>query len=82
MWLPQIEALFDIGVMDADAPSYLSRSVKNVLTTAEEKKKRKYVTAAEARRGSFSPFVVTVYGALEPKAVLFLWRLAEKLSIR
>ena len=46
VWLPQIEALFDIQVTDADTPSYLSRSVKNVLTTAEEeKKKRKYVTA-------------------------------------
>ena len=80
MWLPQIEALFDIQVTDADAPSYLSRFVKNVLTTAEEEKKRKYVTAAEARHGSFSPFVVTVDGAFGPKAVLFLRRLAEKLS--
>ena len=48
VWLPQIEALFDIRVTDADAPSYLSRSVKNVLITAEEEKKCKYVTAAEA----------------------------------
>ena len=47
---------------------------------AEEEKKRKYLTAAEARRGSFSPFVVTVDGALGPKAVLFLRCLAEKLS--
>ena len=82
VWLPQIEALFDIRVTDADAPSYLSRSVKNVLATVEEEKKRKYVTAAEARRGSFSPFVVTVDGALGPEAVLFLWCLAEKLSVR
>ena len=38
VWLPQIEALFDIQVTDADAPS---RSVKNILTTAEEGKKCK-----------------------------------------
>ena len=31
---------------------------------------------------SFSPFVVTVDGALGPEAVLFLRRLAEKLSVR
>ena len=83
MWLPQIEALFDIRVMDADALSYVSHSVANVLTMAEEeekKKKRKYLTAAEARRGSFSPFVVTADGALGSEAVLFLRRLAEKLS--
>ena len=59
----------------------MSRSVKNVLTTAEEENKRKYVTAAEARYGSFLPFVVTVDGALGPEAVLFLRRLVE-FSIR
>ena len=56
--------------------------MKNVLTTAEEEKKRKYVITAEACHGSFSPFVVTVDGALGPEAVLFLQRLAEKLSVR
>ena len=74
VWLPQIKALFDIRVTDADAPFCLSHSVKNVLTTAGEEKKRKYVTAAQARCGSFLPFVVTVNGALGPEAVLFLAR--------
>ena len=53
-----------------------------MLTTAEEEKKRNYVIAAEACRGSFSTFVVTVDGAYGPEAVLFLRRLAEKLSVR
>ena len=65
---------------DTDAPSYLTRSVGNVLAMAEEEKKRKYVSTVEARNGSFSPFVVTVDGAMGPEAVLFLHRLAEKLS--
>ena len=30
VWLPQIEALFDIRIMDADAPSYLSHTIKSV----------------------------------------------------
>ena len=51
VWLPQIKALFDIRVTDADALSYLSHSVANVLTMAEEEKKHKYVTAAEAHHG-------------------------------
>ena len=74
--------LFDIPVTDADVPSYLSCSVKNVLTTAEKEKKRKYVTTAEPCCGSFSPFVVTVDGALGPEAVSFLWHLGYKLSVR
>ena len=77
VWLPQIE---DVCITDADALSYFSWSVVDVLATAEEDKKRKYVTAAEARRASFSPFVVIVDGALGHEAVLFLCHLAEKLS--
>ena len=44
------------------------------------RKKRKYVSAVEAHCGSFSPFVVTVDGALGPEAVLFIHCLVEKLS--
>ena len=42
--------LHDIQVTDADAPSYLSQSVANVLTMAEEEKKHKCVTAAAEAR--------------------------------
>ena len=38
VWLPQTEALLDIQVTDADAPSYLTRSVGSVLTLAEEER--------------------------------------------
>ena len=31
MWLSQIEALFDIWVTDVDTPSYVSRSIADVL---------------------------------------------------
>ena len=40
------------------------------------------MTNAEAFCRSFSPFVVTVDGALGPEAVSFLWYLAYKLSVR
>ena len=38
---------FDVGVIDADAPSYMSCSVADVLVATEEDKK--YLTGAEAR---------------------------------
>ena len=60
-------------VTDTDAPSYLTHSVSNLQAMTEEDK-RKYVSAVEARRGSF---VVTVDGAMGPEAVLFLRRLVE-----
>ena len=59
VWLPQIKALFDVRVTNVDSPSYMSHSVTDVLVATEEEKK-KYLTAAETRRASFSPFVVTV----------------------
>ena len=53
VWLPQIEALFDVRVTDSDAPSYMSHSVADVLVAAEEETK-KYLTGAEAHHVSFS----------------------------
>ena len=82
VWHPQIEALFDGRVTDADAPSYMSCSVADLLIAAEEEKKKKYLTAAEVCHTSFSPFVVTVDGALRHDAVLFLCRLARDFGMK
>ena len=49
-----------------------------MLATAEEEKKRKHRAAAEERHASFSPFVVTVDGAMGHEAGLFLHHLARK----
>ena len=51
-----------------------------VLASAEQEKKRKYLSAAETRHASFTPFVVSVDGALGCEASMFLKRLADKLS--
>ena len=58
----------------------MSHSIANVLGAAEEEKKKKYLNAAEVHLASFSPFVVTVDGALGHYAVLPLCQLAERLS--
>ena len=55
-------------VIDTDAPSYLHRDVASVLSSAQEEKKRKYNDAAEARRASFTPLVVSVDGVLDREA--------------
>ena len=66
VWQSQTAALFDICVIDA--PSYLHRDVASILSSAEEEKKRKYNDAAEARRASFTPLVVSVDGVLGREA--------------
>ena len=81
VWQPQSEALFDVRAVNTDAQSYISRFVADVLVGAEEEKKRKYRLAAEVRHASFSPFVVSVDGALGKEAALFLSRIADWLSV-
>ena len=66
VWQPQGEVLFDVCVcvVDTDAQSYISSSAADVLVNAKEEIKPKYRLVAEARHASFSPFVISVDGAL------------------
>jgi len=80
IWIPQVKALFNIRVADTDAASYVNHSVSAVLATAEEEKKRKHLSAVELRHASFTPFVVSVDGALGHEVLMFLKYLAERLS--
>ena len=56
-WTPQVEALFDIKVIDTDAPSHLHRTPEQILDTGALEKKKKYKKAVEDRRRTFTPFV-------------------------
>ena len=59
--------------MDISTPSYIHRNGVAVLTSA----RRKYCSAAEARRASFTPFVIPTYGMLSAEANSLLKRLAQ-----
>ena len=48
----------------------------------QQKKRRKYNSAAEARRPSFTPFVVSTDGMLGREANFLLKRLAQSISIK
>ena len=76
LWQSQTEALFDVRVIDTDAESHRHRSVHQVLRSAEEEKKLKYSEAVEVRRGSFTPFVVSLDGYMGQEADRTLRRLA------
>ena len=82
VWQPQAQALFDVHVIDTDAPSHVQRSVAAVLASAETEKKKKYNNAAIARRASFTPFVVSVDGALGCEATNYLKHLSEYICMK
>ena len=85
-WQPQVDCILDIRVNDTDAPSHINRPVRAVLASAEQKK-RKYLDAVEFRRGkfrrgTFTPFVLSVDGVLGQAAEHFLKNLATTLAFK
>ena len=80
LWQPQAVALLDVRVVDTDAPLHIHRNTVAVLSSAEEKR-RKYNSAAEARRTSFTPFVVSTDGMLGREVNFLLKRLAQTINI-
>ena len=79
IWQPQADAVFDVRVVDMDAPSYRLRLPETVLCSAEVQEK-KYTTACVARCASFTPLCFSVDGMLGTEANFILNRLADRLS--
>ena len=78
---PQCEAIFDIRVVDTDAPSYCSQSPRSVLSSAESEKK-KYLKACHDRRAGFTPLCVSVDGMLSAETEFFLKRISDYLAVK
>ncbi|KAL5457218.1 hypothetical protein EMCRGX_G034463 [Ephydatia muelleri] len=73
------KALFDVRVVDTDAPSHCHRALNAILESSSEEKKRMYKKAVEDRRGTFTPFVLSVDGLLHKEASHFLRHMATAL---
>ena len=82
VWSPQTEALFDIRIIDTDAPSYKHCTPEAILESAAKEKKRIYPKAVEDRRGQFTPFVVSVDGLLHREANHFMKHIAASLATK
>uniref|UniRef100_A0A1X7UHG6 Uncharacterized protein n=1 Tax=Amphimedon queenslandica TaxID=400682 RepID=A0A1X7UHG6_AMPQE len=82
IWQSQATAVFDVRVIDSDAPSYRHMSPKAVLKSAETAKKNKYSSACESIHTSFTPLCFTIDGLVGVEANTFLKKLAERLSLK
>ena len=60
--------LFDIRVVDTDAPSYCCHTPPDALQSAELDKKKTYLQACQDRRAAFTPLCVSVDGLLGKEA--------------
>ena len=82
VWQSQTAALFDIRVIDTDAPSYLHRDVASK-SYRQLKKKRRGNTMMQQNHGvlpSFTPLVVSVDGVLGRETECFIQLLADKIA--
>ena len=59
-----MEALFDVKVVDTDAPSHRTRSPEAILESGAKEKKRVYEQAVVEQRGNSTPIVLSVDGLL------------------
>jgi hypothetical protein len=84
VWERNRDCLFDTRIIHAGSPGRVSRSISynNALTTAAREKTKKYKVAAEMRRASFCPLIITTDGVAHQAFQAFLRRVAAQLSAK
>jgi hypothetical protein len=80
VWEPQVEALFDIRLVDADTPSYSLMTLQAVLRKSQKEKKTRYTSSCEERHATFTPLVTTTDGFFRVEFNKFLKIMADKLA--
>ena len=61
-WEPDRDCLFDTRIIHAGSPGPMHIPYQNALNTSAREKVRRYKAAAEERRATFCPLIVTVEG--------------------
>ena len=82
-WRHGQNAYFDVRVSNADCASHRNKTLKQVLKTNEDEKKRQYnKRVMEEHHGSFTPLVFTTTGVMSHECTIFHKSLAEKISLK
>ena len=82
VWTPQVEAFFDIKVIDTDTPLHLHQTPESILETGALEKKELYKKVLEDRRGTFTHFVTSIDGLLHREAEHFLKHIATSIAAK
>ena len=80
-WEPDGDCLFDTRITHAGSPGRATQHIshQNALNTSACEKVKKYKAAAEERRATFCPLIVTVEGIAHQSMQAFLRRIAARL---
>ena len=60
VWQPQVEALFQVRVIDTDTLSHCHRAPNAILESSSLETMRMYKKAVKDRRGTFTPFFLSM----------------------
>ena len=84
VWEPDRDCLFDTRIIHAGSPGRAAQhiSYQNALNTSAREKVKLYKAAAEERRATFCPLIVTVEGIAHQSMQAFLRRIAARLSAK
>ena len=80
LWERQTDCIMDVRITDPDNKTQLNRNLDTILNSHEREKKKKYLKACIDCRQHFTPFVMTVDGALAKEAEAVLKKLAGMIS--
>ena len=84
-WEFQKEVLFDVQILIADTPSFLTKDLVFLFNAERDENKPKYNDAAEARRATLIPVLATGDGTFDHEAtdyLLFCLRNEIKITIK
>jgi len=81
-WESQTKVLFDIRVVDTDAQSYRACRPHDVLSSAEDEKKHKYLQSCLDQHATFTPLCVSVDDMLGSEAEFFVKRIGDFLPAK
>ena len=56
-WESQKMALFDVCILNPDAPSFKAKTLESIFETRKKIKKNTYSEAAKLKRATFTPFI-------------------------
>ena len=84
VWEPDRDCLFDTRIIHAGSPGRATQRIfyQNALNTSAREKAKLYKAAAEERRATFCPLIVTVEGIAHQSMQAFLRRIAARLSAK
>jgi hypothetical protein len=81
IWSPLQRTLMDVRIFHPCAPSYMSKSVKQLYSENERSKKRMYnARVINVEKATFVPLILSTHGGMGPECKTLVKRVASKIA--